>query len=82
MEELKKQLELFENIVISLEGNDVLVISVSGFKCFIRIRGDRYEIIAEMERMFLTVVFDKMTVYPNYIILFNNGAMVAQIKTV
>ena len=82
VEKLRKQLELFENKDYLKADSEQLIIFIAGKQMTIYPEKDRFKTLFIVDNISITVVFDKATVYPDYIILSNNGAMVAQIKTV
>ncbi len=83
LKKLRKQLELFENKdFLSKDSNsELIIIFIAGKQMTIYPEKDRFKTLFIVDNISITVVFDKATVYPDYIILLDKGAMVAQIKT-
>jgi len=81
MENLKKQLELFENKNLLRATGDLLLVFINNVQFDFYKKGEKYQLLFRVENIHIDVVFDKLTVYPEYLILFNNNTLVAQIKT-
>ncbi len=82
MEKLSKQLSLFENKTALRVTGDFLLVFINNIQFDFYKKAEKYQLLFKVENMHIDIVFDKATVYPDYIILSNNSAMVAQIKTV
>ena len=81
MENLKKKLELFENKKSLRATGDLLLVFINNVQFDFYKKGEKYQLLFRVENMQVDVVFDKLTVYPEYLILYNNNTLVAQIKT-